>query len=350
MKKFIIIFLLACGGGAVAFTLYNNKAEMAEDTARAMESMAHVPVSVEKVSVRSMERNYETNGILEANQELTLMAETSGAVTKIYKRKGDFVRKGELILQIDDRLIQSELTIAKLNLEKATKDLSRFSNLSETEANTKKQFEDVETAFKIAEAQLMAIEKRAGDTQITAPIPGYINEDFYVPGLLVSPGMPLAHIIHKDPLKFIMSVPENEISNIQIGQKLPININALPDGELTGEVRYISNKSDGSFKYEVVLLIENQKTELAKPGMFGKAYFSSAGLKPALLIDRKSLSGGMKNPGVFIIENEKAKFKPVKVRPLNGSFVEITEGLNEGDEIISSGLINVKEGIKVKVQ
>ncbi|WP_158856909.1 efflux RND transporter periplasmic adaptor subunit [Lunatibacter salilacus] len=350
MKKLILVLLLIAGGGAVAFTLYNNKAEMEETTAKAMQPTNHIPVTLEKVSLQSFDRTYEANGVLEPFQEVILMSETSGSVVKILKKKGDFVNKGDLILRIDDQLIQAELLIATLNKEKSAKDLQRFSNLSETDAITKKQLEDVDVAYQIAEAQLKAIQKRTDDTKIKAPISGYINDDFYVPGTLVSPGMPLAHIINKSPLQLAIHVSEYEITQINKGDKFPVKINSLPNQQFEGEVTFISDTGDASFKYEVVLVIKNQDTSLLKPGMFGTATFSSKSTGESIVINRKSLTGGLKDPGVFKVENDRAVFHPIKVKPLNASLVEVTEGLSAGDEIIGTGLINVKEGIQVKVQ
>lgn len=349
MKKIIIVLLLVSSVGAVAFTLYSNKTEMEAATETAMKSSEFVPVTVEKVQSKVMDLSFESNGIFEAHQELILMAETGGAVVKIHKRKGDFVRAGELILQIDDRLIQSELTIAKLNLDQARKDLQRFTNLMETDAVTKKQFEDTDRGFKIAEAQLQAIQKRAEDTQIKAPISGYINEDFYEPGTLVSPGMPLAELINKNPLKLNLQVSEREVATVKLGQKVPVQVNALPHVAQEGVVTFISDKADGAFKYEVILEIKNPSAEI-KPGMFGTATFASTDTANRLLINRKSIVGGLKNPGVYTIENGVAVYRSVQIQPINESLVEVMEGLSEGDEIIASGLINVKEGSPVKAK
>lgn len=349
MKKLIIILLLVAAVGAVAFTLYSNKAEMEATTETAMKSSDFVPVTIEKVESKSMELSFESNGIFEAHQELTLMSETGGAVVKIHKRKGDFVRAGDLILQIDDRLIQAELTIAELNLDQSKKDLQRFTNLMDTDAITKKQFEDIERGFKIAEAQLQAIQKRAEDTQIKAPISGYINEDFYEPGTLVSPGMPLAELINSTPLKLNLQVSEREVATVKLGQKIPVIVNALPNFTQEGVVTFISNKADGAFKYEVILEIKNPSPEI-KPGMFGTATFASTDTANRLLINRKSIVGGLKNPGVYTIENGVAVYRSVQIQPINASLVEVLEGLSAGDEIIASGLINVKDGIQVKAQ
>ena len=350
MKKFIIIALLLVGVGAVAFTLYNNKQEMNEAATLAMKSSEYISVTVEKVDEKTVNRNFEANGIFEPSQELKLMSETSGAIVKIQRRKGDYVRKGDLIVQIDDRLIRSDYTIAKLNRDQAEKDLKRFENLAATDAITKKQLEENENAFKIADAQLSALKKRLDDTQVTAPIAGFINEDYYEMGTLVSPGMPLVDIINKNPLKLSVNVTESEIAKVNKGDEIAVRVNAMSNQDFTGKVNFISDKADASFKYEVELIMNSKNQDQIKPGMFGTAQFEFSQEEKVLKIDRKSIAGSLKDPGVYLIKDGVAVYQPVKINPLDDGTVEILDGLKAGDEVIASGLINVKEGTKVKVQ
>ncbi|MCE7058021.1 efflux RND transporter periplasmic adaptor subunit [Algoriphagus sp. AGSA1] len=350
MKKSIIIALLLVGVGAVAFTLYNNKQEMNEAATLAMKSSEYISVTVENVEEKTVNRNFEANGVFQPSQELNLMSETSGSIVKIHKRKGDYVRKGDLIVQIDDRLIRADYTIAQLNRDQAEKDLKRFENLAATDAITKKQLEENEKAFKIADAQLTALKKRLDDTQVTAPISGFINQDHYEMGTLVSPGMPLAEIINKTPLKLSVKVTESEIAKVKLGEEIAVRVNAISNQDFTGKVHFISDRADASFKYEVELVMNSANQDQIKPGMFGTAQFKFSQEEKVLKIDRKSIAGSLKSPGVFLIKDEVAVYQPVKINPLDDGTVEILEGLKAGDKVIASGLINVKEGTKVKVQ
>lgn len=334
----------------IAYTLYVNKGELEKSANLAMKSSDFIAVTVEKVREEAILRSFESNGVFKANQELKLMAETSGTILKINKRKGDFVKKGDLILQVDDRLIQAEYTIAKLNRDQAEKDMKRFENLAATDAVTQKQLEETQKAFKILDAQLSAISKRLEDTRITAPISGYINEEYYEMGALVTPGMPIAHIINSSPLKFSIKVSESEVAQVNKGDVVTIQVNTLPNENFTGKVDFISNQADGSFKYEVILLVNGDTQQKIKPGMFGTAKFQSTQKENILKVNRKSIVGSIKDPGVYLIENGHAIYKSVKINPLIDGNVEILQGLKAGEEIIVSGLINIKEGTKVNVQ
>lgn len=350
MKKLLIVAFMLIGVSAIAFTLYKNKTELEESANLAMKTSEYFSVTTEKVAESSVNRNFEANGTFEANQELKLMAETSGSILKIYKRKGDYVKAGEVILQVDDRLIRADYTIAKLNRDQAEKDLQRFENLASTDAVTKKQLEDSQKAFKIADAQLSALQKRLDDTKIKAPISGYINEEYYELGALVSPGMAIADLINTTPLKLAVNVTEHEISKVKLGDVVPVNVNAIKGEDFAGKVDFISNKADGSFKYEVILVMTSPNQKLIKPGMFGTAKFQFSQESKVLTINRKSVVGSLKDPGVYTVKDGVAVYRPIQISPLEDGTVEVLKGLQAGEEIIASGLINIKEGSKVKVQ
>ncbi|MCH7408512.1 efflux RND transporter periplasmic adaptor subunit [Belliella sp. DSM 111904] len=350
MKKLIIVVLLLSGVAATAYTLYNNKVELNETAEIAMKTSDYISVTTEKVQPRSIVRNFTSNGVFEPFQELQVMSEASGKVVQIFKKKGDYVKKGEVIIQIDDRLIRSEYNITKLNRDQSERDLKRYTNLAQSEAITRKQFEDIEMSFQITENQLIALEKRLDDTNIKAPIAGFINEDFYETGTLLNPGMPVVNLINKNPLKLRVQVSESEIARIKLGEEVTLSANAIPNEVFKGKVEFISEKADAAFKYEVRILVNQGDVEKIKPGMYGTASFEFAQEENVLQLSRKSIVGSLKEPGVYVINNDKAAYRKVQINPLKDGFVEVVEGLNSGDEVISSGLINIKEGTKVKVQ
>ncbi|MFD2036072.1 efflux RND transporter periplasmic adaptor subunit [Belliella marina] len=350
MKKAIIIILLLSGVAATAYTLYNNKAELNETAEAAMKTSDFISVTTEKVQQKAVTRNFESNGVFKAYQELQVMSETNGAVVQIFKKKGDYVKKGDIILQIDDRLIRSEYNITKLNRDQSERDLKRYTNLAQSDAITKKQFEDSEKLFQISENQLLGLQKRLDDTKIKAPISGFINEDFYEMGSLLNPGMPVVNLINKNPMKLNVHVSESEVSRIKLGEEVSVRVNAVANEKFKGKVDFISEKADAAFKYEVIILMNAGNLEKIKPGMFGTAEFEFSQEENVLQISRKAITGSLKDPGVFLIKDDIAQYQKVSINPLKDGNVEIVGGLQEGDVVIASGLINVKDGTKVKVQ
>ncbi|MBD3631286.1 efflux RND transporter periplasmic adaptor subunit [Cyclobacterium sp.] len=345
MKKIIPIVILVLVIGSIAFTLFNNKQEMAVKAEEAMKTTEFIPVRTEVVGKSYVNVNFTSNGTFEANRELNLQSEASGKVVKILKRKGDEVKEGQLIAQLDDELLQSELVIATLTFEQSQKDLERYKNLSGTDAITKKQLEEIQNSSKTAEAQLNMIKKRISNTRITAPIPGYINDDHIEIGTLVSPGMPLLDIVNTQPLKLSIQVSESEIAQISVGDTVLVKAGVFPDKEYKGKVTYTSSKGDASLRYKVEISLKDEAADL-KPGMFGYATFNYD-KQEAIMINRKSLISGLKNPEVYVVEEGKARVKAIKVASIGQDQLVLLEGLQEGEKVITTGLINLKDGVAV---
>lgn len=172
MKKIIITLILLLIVGGIAFALFNNKQEMNVKAEEAMKTTDFIPVRTQTVGTSLHQISFSANGTFKANQELYLKSEAGGKVLKIFKRKGDFVKEGQMIAHLDDELLQSELAISSLTYEQSLKDLERYKNMAGTDAITKKQLEEIQNGSKTAEAQLNMIKKRISLAKITAPISG----------------------------------------------------------------------------------------------------------------------------------------------------------------------------------
>lgn len=345
MKKIITPLVLIVIIGAIAFTLSNRKQEMAAKAEVAMRTSQAIPVLTETVGKSAHVVNFTANGTFEANQELTLQSEANGKVVRIYKRKGDYVSAGQLIAQLDDELLQSELVIHTLAYEQSKKDLERYKNLAGTDAITRKQFEDAQNGHKSAEAQLKMIKKRIADTRITAPISGYINNDYIEIGTLIMPGMPVVDIVNTDPLKLRINVSELEVAQIKVGDKVQVKAGVFPDRTYNGTVSFLAKKGDAALRYGVEISLDGS-TEGLKPGMFGYATFNYEG-QEAILISRKALAGSLKNPEVFVAENGRASLRSIKVASMGQDQLVLLDGLKEGEKLIVSGQINLKDGTPV---
>ena len=318
---------------------------MAVQAEQAMKTSEFIPVTTEMVGKSNLNVNFTSNGTFEANQELSLQSEASGKVIKILKRKGDFVKAGQLIAQLDDELLKSELAIAQVGYDQTMRDLERYRNLSGSDAITKRQLEDIENGGKNAEAQLNMIKKRISHTRITAPISGYINNDYIEIGTLVAPGMPIVDIVNTQPLKLKVNLSESEVAQVAVGDEVAVKAGVFPDKEYKGKVDFVASKGDASLRYEVEVSL-GEATEALKPGMYGNAAFNYE-RQESILINRKALVSGLRNPEVFVVEEGRARLRPIKIASMGQDQLVLLDGLNEGEKLIISGLINLKDGMPV---
>ncbi|MBI0397658.1 efflux RND transporter periplasmic adaptor subunit [Cyclobacterium marinum] len=345
MKKLITPLVFVFIAAVIGFTLYKNKQEMEVKAEEAMKTSTSIPVRTQKIAKTSNALSFTINGTFIPSRELLLKSEGSGKVTQIFKEKGDQVSKGEVIAKLDDELIQAELAIAETKFNQYTRDLSRYENLAGTEAITEKQLEEIQNAHKMGASEIKMINRRLANTVITAPISGFINEDFIEIGTLMSPGMNVVEIVNVMPLKLVVNVSEMEIANIQVGDSVKVKVGVIPDQEFTGKVSFTSSKGDASLKYKVEIDLE-EASEKIKPGMFAYATFEYPA-QEAIMIERTSLIRGIKNPEVFVLKDGKANLKEIKIAQVGNNKLMLLDGLEIGDKLITSGLINLKDGMAV---
>ncbi|WP_339925221.1 efflux RND transporter periplasmic adaptor subunit [uncultured Cyclobacterium sp.] len=345
MKKLITPLVIVFIAGVIGFTLYKNKQEMGVKAEQAMKTSEYIPVRTQLITKTSNSISFMTNGSFIPSQELKLKSEGNGKVIKILKDKGDYVNKGDVIARLDDELLQVELSIAETKFNQFTRDLGRYENLAGTEAITEKQLEEIQNAHKMGASEIKMIKRRLSNTVITAPISGYINEDYIEIGSLLNPGMDVVEIVNVMPLKLVVQVAEMEIANIKVGDEVQVKVGVIPDQQFNGKVSFTSSKGDASFKYQVDIELKETSDKI-KPGMFAYATFEYPSME-AVLIERTSLIRGIKNPEVFILEDGKAVLKKIQIAQLGDSKLMLLEGLNIGDKVITSGLINLKDGVAV---
>ena len=222
MKKLIYILIVVVLIGAVAFTLMNNKKEMAVKAAVAEIKSDAISVQLTEAKTARIDKSFTAQGNFEPIQSLTLMSETWGQIKRVLKRKGDRVRAGELLVQVEGNTMNADLSALQANYEKAKRDLGRFENLAAGEAITKRQLEDVRLQVKTIESQLVNARQRVNKTRITAPISGEINEIYVEVGSYLGIATKLYDIVNVDRLKLNVKVGEREVLLVRKGDKVAV--------------------------------------------------------------------------------------------------------------------------------
>ena len=139
----------------------------------------------------------------------------------------------------------------------------------------------------------------------------------------------------------------DEIEKVQKGQIVSINVDAYPGTSYDGKVSAVIVKADLSKRYCAEVEVTNRIDKLIKPGMFGTGLFEGQFGNKVLAISRKAITGSIKSPEVFIVEGDSVIVRTIGVIPLNDKYIAVTQGLKEGDVIVTSGQINLVNGSKI---
>ncbi|MBC5772692.1 efflux RND transporter periplasmic adaptor subunit [Pontibacter sp. KCTC 32443] len=349
MKKIIYIVVVIAVLVAVGFKLMSNKEQMAANAAVAEIKSDAIPVAVTEVKTAKLDKSFTAQGNFAPIQSLPLSSETQGQIQRVLKRKGDKVRAGELLIQVESNTMAADLATAQTNAEKAKRDLERFENLAAGDAITQRQLEDARLAAKSTQAQLVAARQRLNKTRITAPISGEINEIYVEVGSYLNMGTKLYDIVNVDKLKLQVRASESEVLLISKGDKVTVKADAGSGQEYEGIVTAIAAQADPTLKFDVEIEVKNTADNNLRAGMYGTAYFKVDDQRDALLLPREAIVGSIQNPSIYVVKDGKATQRTVKVGVVTQDQVEILEGVKPGEQVVRSGQINLREGIKVSV-
>lgn len=351
MKKGTIITIIAVIAVFVliGWILQNNKKKNEEKTAVvAAGNSGAVAVKTETAKESNIELDFTANGTFEANQDLTLSAENSGRVTRIAVDEGDHVSRGQVVARIDDELLAVETQAAQANYQTALRDVERYESSFKTGGVTQQQVDAQRLNLRNAQARLQTAKRKANDADIKAPISGIVNKRFIEKGSYVSPGTQLFEIVDLSKLKLKVTANEAQVVNLKVGDQVKITSNVFPDKSFTGKISFIAAKADANLNFPVEVQVANNSGNQLKAGMYGTATFDLPAQKPLITVPRSAFVGSVNSNKVYLLKGNTAQEHKVTPGRIISDRVEILNGLNEGDIVITSGQVNLVDGAQVQ--
>ena len=351
MKKsliYIIVAALLIGWGA--YTIVGNKSKQEKEVAEVAKQVDKINVNVVTANRENINTDYSANGTFIPKQETNQSADISGRVVSVYVKEGSRVGAGQVLASIKRDAIEVDVTQAQNNLQNAIIDNQRYENAYKTGGVTKQQLDNSRLQLKNAQAAVRSQSVRMNDTKVRAGISGTINKKMVEPGAVVSPGTPLFEIVNINSLKLAVLVDESQVGRIQIGQQVDINVNVLPDETFTGRISFIAPKSDASLNFPVEVEVANNGQ--LKAGMYATALFKTnygAENQNMLTVPAEAFVNGVSSGQLFIVQNGMAKLVKVQTGKVYGDKVQIISGLNGGEQVITSGQINLENGSKINI-
>lgn len=350
MKKIIYIVVAAGLIGASAFTLVNNKNKNQEATDIVAQKNSSVAVRVATVSTGNVDDVFMANGNFAPVHELNFSAENSGRVTKVLVEEGSQVRIGQTLAIIKGDRLNVDVQSAEMAYQTAQADMQRFENAFKTGGVTKQQLDNAKLNLSNAKSRLMQTKITLGDATIKSSINGIVNKKFIEPGSVVNPGTPLFELVDVSALKLKITVGETQIANLKIGSTVKVKASVHPDEVYNGKITFIAPKADASLNFPVEIEVPNNASKEIKAGMYGTAVFdSNSNMAAVKTIPRTAFVGSVSTNQVFVVNNNIATMKKIVSGRIFGDKVEILDGLNDGDVVVTSGQINLNDNTKVSI-
>jgi membrane fusion protein (multidrug efflux system) len=272
------------------------------------------------------------------------------------------VKKGDVLLNIDDEKVRIEVqeteamlreASARLKNSKAT--FKRIDKLFKDGVVGQNEFDDSQTQVSLNQAvveklraQLRKSKKTLKDTVIVAPIDGVISERLVSTGEYVKVGAELVEIVDTTPLKLVFTLPEKNAGEIKTGQKVDITTRAYIGKNFEGEVYFINPKVDPDTRtIEVKAWVDNSDYKL-KPGFYVNVTVM-LGERSALVLPESAVSVREGNVIVMVVKNGEVAFKKVTSGLRFNGKVEILDGITDQDDIVVYGRSEITEGTPVKI-
>jgi membrane fusion protein (multidrug efflux system) len=350
MKKYlkITVIIVAVLAGIV-YVLNKNKSENDAQTAIVAQSNSSVAVRTEKAETRELNAQYVANSSFVPKQEVKLSSEISGKVTRVLVEEGSYVRPGQTLAIINGDKQNVTVTNAQAVYNNAQAEVARFESAYASGGVTKQQLDQIKLQLENAKNNLRASQLGASDTNIKASFSGIVNSKNVESGLVVSPGQELFEIVDVSSLKLKVNVDEKNIGGLKVGQKVKVVAQVLSGQTFEGTISFIAPKADASLNFPVEIEIKNNASKDLKAGMYGSAYFGNDQKVPVLSVPRSAFVGSVSSGQVFVVKDGKAVLTKVNAGKSYGDYIEITSGINAGDEVVTSGQINLTDGSAIRV-
>jgi len=309
------------------------------------------PVPVEtSVPVRGdVYAMYTGTAPIEAFAEADVIAKVGGEVRELLVEEGDEVVKGQILARLDGERLRLELSESEAKLRKLQRDYDRNVDLQAKGLISDGDFEKIKYEMEALEAAFNLASLELDYTQIRAPIDGVVARRFVKLGNTISEGDALFQVTSLEPLVAYLHVPEREYRNVDPGQPVGIEIDALAGETIVATVSRVSPVVDpqtGTFKITVEIVDDQRRI---KPGMFGRIGVIYDVRADALQIPRSAVIEDQGVASVFIVEDDHAVRRTVETGYGNKGMIEIVSGLQDGEQVITVGQAGLKQDSRVNV-
>jgi len=286
------------------------------------------------------------SGSLLANDEVELKSEVSGRVVKINLPEGKLVKKGTLLVKIFDEDLQADLKKLQIQLEIQEKIHIRQQELLKVNGISQNDYELTELQLNSLRANIEVQKVQIRKTELLAPFDGVIGLRNISVGAQITTATMLATIRTENNLKLDFNIPEKYSAEIKSGMKITFTMSNT-DQIFEATVFATEQGIDVDTRNLKVRALVNTKSSTLLPGAFTDVRLRLGSKNDALLIPTLAIIPAEKTKKVIVARGGKAHFTEVKTGVRKASTIEITEGLQVGDTIITTGILFLKEGSKL---
>ncbi|WP_129714392.1 efflux RND transporter periplasmic adaptor subunit [Pedobacter sp. SYP-B3415] len=290
----------------------------------------------------------EVTGTIDANESVQLQSEVPGLITKINFQEGSVVKKGTMLVQINNRDILAQLQEALTKQKLSATNENRAKQLLAKGAISQEEYDTSLADLRSLQAQTQLIRTQLARTSIYAPFNGRVGLRNVSQGGYLTPGTVIANLVNTDPVKITFSVPEKYTGRIRTGSTISFHTDAS-EKNYTGTVFAIEPGINTQTRtLQIRARAANPGNELL-PGSFARIQITLERIPNAILVPTEAIVPVMKGKVVFLKKGGKAVETPVETGTRTAANILVTTGIQPGDTVLTTGMMSIKDGAPVKV-
>ena len=312
-----------------------------------------------KVSKETVAPVLETVGSLSSPQGVMLSADLPGIVTAISFESGSRATNGQLLVQLDTRQEEAQLRTAKAKLDLARQNLDRAKDLSAKRVIAQSAYDETKSQYDAAVASVDETQAMIDRKTIRAPFEGFIGIRQINAGQYVKSGDPIVQLESLDPIYVNFALPQQNLAKLRVGQAVQLKADGIPDKVFKGSINAINSAVDTTTRNIQVQATIPNPDHVLRSGMFAGVQVVLPNRERVVMVPATAVQFAPYGDSVFVIKTLKdpqgkeflgVQEVVVTLGKTRGDQIEIVKGLNQGDEIATSGIFKLHEGGAVKVE
>jgi RND family efflux transporter MFP subunit len=308
-------------------------------------------VKVHKVEIREYKLPVRAVGMLSTTTELKLGFKTGGLVRKLYIKEGGSVKRGEVLAVLDLSEIDAQVNQARIGVEKSLRDLTRAENLYRDSVVTLEQLQNARSAYELAQSQKRIADFNKEHSSIKAPADGKIQKLLVEENELIAPGYP-AILFASTESDWVVRVAltDKDIVKFTLGDSARVEMDAFPDTQFAATITELGAIADPiTGTYEVELRILHSELQF-RSGFIARANLFPTQTSRATVVPLEALLGASdRSASVYVYRDGEVKKREIKTGRLVGDLIQVTEGVEPGELVVTDGAKYIMNDSRVEV-
>ncbi|CDN32897.1 putative Co/Zn/Cd efflux system membrane fusion protein [Mucinivorans hirudinis] len=308
-----------------------------------------IPVTVAVVELEPIYDGITVAGTIKPNEEVDLSGEIAGKIVSINFQEGSKVKKGDVLVQINDDDLQAQLKRYEFQQENLHRKLERQRVLFEREAISGEAFDQVQTEYNMLLADIDLLKVRINRCKIKAPFDGVVGFRSVSEGSYLQAGAKVARLVDNDKLKLEFSIPERYKYLPLVGSTIFFTNGAFEGKRFSAKIYAMEPRNDENTRSIVLRALHNNSDNKFVPGMYLSVTIPTSETASAMMIPTEAVISAIDSKSVWVVRSGRPVQTNIETGMRLADKIEVTKGLQVGDSVVITGLMQMREGAQIKV-